>query len=146
MLELYYNLFDKFCDIDKFKYLEMDKDSLYLALAEQELTDCVQSEMKAEWENMRSTDCDHGFSGDTSGNFFQRTCCAKRKKHDKREPGFFKEEFMCSKRLCLSSKTYCCYNVTSYKLKFISKGLSMRVLEQSGDGLLEKIARFPMTQ
>ena len=39
-------------------------------------------------------------------------------------------------RLC--SKTYCCYGVTSNELKFSSKGINKRVLEQSGDGPLEK--------
>ena len=33
-LELYYNFFNKFCDVNKFGESEMDKDSLYLALAE----------------------------------------------------------------------------------------------------------------
>ena len=33
MLELYYNFCDKFCDVNKFEELEMDTDSLYLALA-----------------------------------------------------------------------------------------------------------------
>ena len=34
MLELYYNFFDRFCDVNKFEELEMDTDSLYLALSE----------------------------------------------------------------------------------------------------------------
>ena len=38
MLELYYNLFDNFCDKNKFEKLEMDTDSLNLALAEENLT------------------------------------------------------------------------------------------------------------
>ena len=42
MLELYYNFFDKFCDVYKFEELEMDTDSLYLALAEENLYDCIQ--------------------------------------------------------------------------------------------------------
>ena len=33
-LELYYNSFKKFCDTDKYEELEMDADSLYLALSE----------------------------------------------------------------------------------------------------------------
>ena len=37
MLELYYNFFTKFCDVNKFKDLEKDTDSLYLAPAEKEL-------------------------------------------------------------------------------------------------------------
>ena len=41
MLELYYNFFDRFCDVDKFEELEMDTDSLYLALAHENLYDCI---------------------------------------------------------------------------------------------------------
>ena len=43
--------------------------------------------------------------------------------------------------LCLSSKTYYCYDVISNKPKFSSKGLNKQVLEQSGDGPLEKYRR-----
>ena len=43
--------------------------------------------------------------------------------------------------LCLCSKSYCCYDVTSNKLKFSSKGLNKRVLEQSGERQLEKYRR-----
>ena len=50
------------------------------------------------------------------------------KKHDKREPGLFKEEFRCTEMLCLCSKTYCCYDNKSDKFKFSSKGLNKRVL------------------
>ena len=50
MLELYYNLFDKFCDVNKFEELKMDTDSLYLALSEKELYDCIREESKTEWE------------------------------------------------------------------------------------------------
>ena len=41
-------------------------------------------------------------------------------------------------RLCLCSKAYCCYDKTSNKLKFSSKGLNKRILEQNSDGFLEK--------
>ena len=58
-----------------------------------------------------------------------------------REPGLFKEEFRCTEMLCLCSKTYCCYDVTSNKLKFCIKVLNKHVLEQSGDGPLEKYRR-----
>ena len=44
MLELYYNFSTKFCDVTKFEQLEMDTDSLYPALAEKELEDCVKPE------------------------------------------------------------------------------------------------------
>ena len=41
MLELYYNFFERFCDVNKFEELEMDTDTLYLALSEKELYDCI---------------------------------------------------------------------------------------------------------
>ena len=119
----------------------MDTGSLYLALAERELEDCIRPEMRAEWQRLRSNDYFDGFTADAVANFFPRTCCVKHKQHDKREPGLFKEEFRSTKMLCLCSKTYCCYDVDSNKLKFSSKGLNKRVLEQSGGGPLEKYRR-----
>ena len=138
MLELYYNFFTKFCDVNKFEELEKDTESLYLALSENELEDCIRPEMRAEWQRMRSNDYVDSFTADAVANFFPRTYCVKHKQHDKRESGLFKEEFRCTEMLCLCSKTYCCYDVTSNKLKISSKGLNKRVLEQSVDGPLEK--------
>ena len=53
MLELYYNFFIRFSDVNKFKELEMDTDSLYLALAENELEDCIKPEIRAEWQRLQ---------------------------------------------------------------------------------------------
>ena len=137
MLELYYNNFTRFCDANKFEGLEMDTDSLYLAVAEKELKDCVRPEMKAEWQRLRSNACVDSFTADAVANFFPRNCCVKHKQHDNREPGLFKEEFRCTELLCLCGKTYCCYEVSSNKPKFSSKGLNKRVLEESDDRPLE---------
>ena len=46
MLELYYNFFKKFCDTEKYEKLEMDTDSLYLALSEENLEDIILPEKK----------------------------------------------------------------------------------------------------
>ena len=81
------------------------------------------------------------FTADAVANFFPSPCCVKHKQHDKREPGLFKEEFRCTGMLCLCSKTYCCFDVTRNKLKFRTKGLNRRILDQSGDGPLEKYRR-----
>ena len=116
----------------------MDRDSLYLPLAEKELEDCIRPEMRAEWQRLRSNDCVDNFTADAVANFLPRTCCVKHKQHDRREPGLFKEEFRCTEIVCLCSKTYCCYDVTSNKLKVSSKGLNNCVLEQSHDRTLEK--------
>ena len=119
----------------------MDTDLLYLALAEKELEDCMRTEMRKEWQRLRSTDCVNNFTADAVADFFPRTCCVKHKQHDKREPGLFEEEFRCTEMLCLCSKTYCCFGVTSNKLKFSSEGLNKRALEGSGNGPLEKYRR-----
>ena len=138
MLELYNNFFTKFCDVTKFEELELDTDSLYLALAEKELEVCIKPEMGAEWQRLRSNHCVDSFTADAVANFFPRTCFVKHKQRDKREPGLFKEEFRCKEMLCLCSKTYCFFDVTFNQHKFSSKGLNKRVVEQSGDGSLEK--------
>ena len=141
MLELYYNFFKEFCNDDMYEEMEMDTDSLYLALAEYSLYDCIQEDKKEVWEFLRSEDCNDNFVAEASGNFFPRTCCEKHKKHDKREPGLFKEEFRCTEMLCLCSKTYCCYDAKSDKYKFSSKGLNKRTIEDCGDGQMTKYRR-----
>ena len=98
------------------------------------------------WEFLRSEDCSDNFVEDSSGNFFPRTCCEKHKKHDKREPGLFKEEFRCTEMLCLCSKTYCCYDAKSNKYKFSSKGLNKRTFEDSGDGPMAKYQKVLIEQ
>ena len=96
MLELYYNFFDKFCDVDTFEEFEMDTDSLNLALAQNNLYDCIRPSKKTEWEALRENHCDDSFKAHAVQNFFPRTFCDKHKNHDKREPGLFNEEFRCT--------------------------------------------------
>ena len=138
VLELYYNFFDKFCDVNKFEELEMDTDSLILALAEEDLDEFILPSKRAEWTEKRSQDCRVDFRADAKNNFFPRTCCSKHKKHDKREPGLRKEDFRCTEMLCLCSKIFCCYDSKSQKYKFSSKGQNKRALEDSGDSPMAK--------
>ena len=128
MLVLYYNFVDMFCDVDKFEELERDTDSLYLALAHENLYDYIRPAKKEEWKALREKECDDSFRADTSKNFFPRTCCSKHKKNDKRELGLFKEEFRCIEMICLCSKFYSCYNAKSDKYKFSGEGLKKREL------------------
>ena len=144
MLELYYNFFERFCDVNKLEELEMDSDSLYLALSEKELYDYIREESKAEWGLLRAKDCKDDFTAKATNSFFPRTCGTRHIKHDKREPGLFKEEFRCTEMLCLCSKIYCCYDSNSNKYKFSSKGLNKRTLEDCRDGLVAKYRKFWM--
>ena len=138
MLEFYYSFFQKFCDTEKYEELEMDTDSLYLSLSEENSEDVILPEKRAEWDQLRSEDCTNEFSVRATDNFFPRTCCNAHKKHDRREPGLFKEEFRCAEMLCLCSKTYCCFDNHTNKYKFSSNGFNKRTLEDCGDGPMSK--------
>ena len=107
----------------------MDTDSLYLALSEDNL------EKRAEWEQLGSKDCLDNFTANATDICFPRVCYNVHKKHDKREPGVFKEEFRCAEMLCLCSKIYCCYDKHTNKYNFSSKGLNKRTLEDCGGGV-----------
>ena len=103
LLELCYNFFEKFCDTDTYEELAMDTDFLYLALSEENLENVILLEKQADWNHLRSKDCTNNFIANANDNLFPRTCCNVHKKHDKREPGLFKEEFRCAEMLCLCS-------------------------------------------
>ena len=128
MLELYYNFFEIFCDKSKYEELEMDTDSLYLSLAGDNFEDIMkvndENDMRWCWQLERTLDCEHGynFEADSVDHFFPRTCCRAHAEYDKRTPGLFKEEFVCTEMVCLCSKTYCCYCSKTNTIKLSSKG------------------------
>ena len=74
-LELYYNFFKKFCDTDKYKELEIDTDSLYLALSDENLKDVFLPKKRAEWDQLRSKDCTDNFTANATDSFFPSTGC-----------------------------------------------------------------------
>ena len=118
--------------------MEMDTNSLYLAVLHDSLEDCIKLDMREACNNIRMNNCSHNLAKDSSNNLFPRSCCSKHIKHDKREPGISREEFRCTEMICLCSKTYCCFGQSTDKIKFSSQGLNKRTLEESGVGPLEK--------
>ena len=98
-LDLYHCFFHKYCDENNLEEFKLDMDSLYLALAEDSLDDCMLPEKKAERTLIRRNDFRDEFLADANKKIFPRTCCADKKKHEKREPGFFKEAFCCREML-----------------------------------------------
>ena len=105
--------------------MEMDTDSLYLAVAHDSLEDCIKPDMREFWNNIRMNDCSNTFAADSS-NFFPRTCCSKHIKHDKREPGLFREELRSAEMIYLCSKTYCCLNQSTDKIKVQQQGTQQK--------------------
>ena len=128
MLGLYYFFFDKYCDVTKFKELEMDKDSHYLALSEPDLCDCIRLAMNNDGNSLRNGDCTNELSANSTTIVKHPIRSAKQKKHNRREPGPLKNELHCTEKICLGSKTHCCYESQSNKFKFTGKGLKKRTL------------------
>ena len=124
MLELYYNFFYKYCDVNKFELIEMDTDSLYMSIADESIQDLIRPEMVNAWTSVRSNDCRDVFDADGTKNFFPRDCCSIHNNFDQRTPGLFKEEFRCTEMVALCSKTYCCHDEHSSTVKLSSKGLN----------------------
>ena len=124
MLEWFYNLCHIFCNFSSFEEMEMHTDSLNLALAHNSLEDCIKGELKEIWNTIQKSDCSNEFSADSTNNFFPRTYCERHIEHNKREPGLFEEEFRCTEMICLSSKTYCCFDKSLDNAKFRSKSLN----------------------
>ena len=102
------------------------------------MADLILPEKGAKCNQLPSKDCSHNFTANATDNFFPITCCIVLKKHDKRKPGLFEDEFICAETFCFCSKTYCCYDRKSNKYKFSSKGLNKRTLEDCGDGPMSK--------
>ena len=136
MLELCNNFIANFCDVKKFEDSKTDTESLYLALSKKELKDSIRLEMKSEWKRLQLKDCTDSFTADAVG-FFPLIVLWITQKPDKLEPVPFNQECGCLEVLCHCSKSCCCYDTTSNKLKFSSKGLHKQIMEQSGDGYRE---------
>ena len=109
MLELYCNFFIKFCDTDKYEELEMDTNSPYLALSEENLEDVILPKKRAEWDQLRSEDCTDKFTANATDNSFPRTCCNAHNEQDRREPDLSKEKFRS-----------CCVSVAKHNVVMIS--------------------------
>ena len=98
MLELYYNFFDEFCDVNKFEELEMDTDFL-------------------KWTERRSKDCRDDFRADAKTTFSPVLAVLNIR-------NMTRENQDCSKRSSDAPKCYACvvkpFAVTIVKVKSIS--------------------------
>ena len=127
MLQLFYNFFQLFCDSQKYELIEMDTDSLYMALSEDKV-ELIRPEMKLMLEMNRENDCRDDFRADEHYNFFPRNCCQQHWKFDQSTPGLFKEVFRYTEMVALCSKTYCCFDETTRITQLSCKGLNKNSL------------------
>ena len=110
MLEFFYHCVDRFVYRSDFELLEMDTDSLYMALAGDSVEELVKPELREEFETVKSS-------------WFPRTDTKEHAAYDKRTPGLFKVEWRGDGFVGLNSKTYYCWGQDSdkYSCKGVNK-------------------------
>lgn len=110
MLSFYYDCLLKFIPREKFELFQMDTDSLYFAVSENTLEECVPPHLIEQFK-------------DEFSQWFPRTCCERHRNYDKRTPGLFKRECEGHTGVALCSKSYCIETETNH-CKFSSKGVN----------------------
>ena len=104
--QLYYIFFTSFCNTDKYEEKKMVTDSLYLALAEKDLYDCLRKEKKQEWEMLCSQHCIESVNADAWRNFYPERVVLKTKNMMKGSLGCSRKNFDSLKRcVCVASHT-----------------------------------------
>ena len=96
MLEFYYDFLDKYVDRRHSELIQMDTDSMYMALSEENLDDVIRPELM---------------------DYYQKHDKAKflsTSKYHNRTPGLFKDEFKRTKMSALTSKCYYAENSMSW--------------------------------
>ena len=96
--------------------MDTDTDSLYLVLDEFDMYATSNEKRMRIFAMKRLNGCQS-----SKQFFFARTCCTKFKKHDKREPGLFMAEFLCTEVMCLCSKTKRCFDSLPNKQNLAAK-------------------------
>ena len=130
MLEFYYDFVDKFCDRRDFEVIQMDTDSLYMALSTDDFDSAVRPEMKELYKD-------------------EKPKWLVTDEYSKRVPGLFKPEFKGKRMIALTSKCYFADNGENGVggiPKFSCKGVSRRQNKMSWEryknvlfGALDKV-------
>ena len=107
MLEFYYDFLDKFVDRRDFELIQMDTDSMYMALSRDGIDDIIKPDLKDEYLAVKKE-------------FLTTT------EFDKRTPGLFKDEFQGARMIALTSKCYYADRGDDDSPKISCKGVSKR--------------------
>ena len=130
MLEFYYDFVDKFCDRRDFEVIQMDTDSLYMALSANDFDDIIKPDLKELYKN-------------------EKPNWLVTDEYSKRVPGLFKPEFKGKRMIALTSKCYFADNGKETIPKFSCKGVSRRQNKMSWEryknalfGALDKVTNI----
>ena len=124
MLEFKYDFLEKVILPLTNRAIEVDIISVYLALTESIIKECMTGEACDINTNWVQKNCiDRDYIPDDVLNFLPRVCCEKHKKFDTRTNSFFIEWF------CLNRKTYRAYNEYNDTLNMAMKGSNRSTCE-----------------
>jgi hypothetical protein len=111
MLQFYYDVIDRFVSRQDFQLLNMDTDSMYLALSTKTLEQAIIPEKRGEYDIIKN-------------DWFPRQYPPEASIFDRRVPGLFKLENEGNICVSLCSKTYCLVDNHKHGVKFSCKGLN----------------------
>ena len=103
MLEFVYLFLSKFVDRSDYALLQMDTDSIYMAISGNSLAEVIKPEYREEYHKMLYGRCKEPPTGSA---FLPRQCCEQDNFQDNKTPGILKTEWEGDKMICLASKTY----------------------------------------
>ena len=122
MLQFYYDFVEKYVDRKDFELIQMDTDSLYMALSGKNIDDIIKPELLNYYQN-------HG-----KAKFLSTS------KYHNRTPGLFKCEFQGTRFIALTSKCY--YGEDSkMKAKFSCKGVRRNQNQMTWECYLEALVK-----
>ena len=96
MLEFYYDFLMRFIHPSTFELCEMDTDSAYLAISQNNLEEVIREDKRVEFQKEKNM-------------WFPRNNTLENAAYDKRTPGLFKVEWKGEGIISLCSKTYYCF-------------------------------------
>ena len=136
MLEFRYDFLGRIMRPRSFRAIEMDTDSFYMALTENDLYECFNEVAKSQMQENAKLyhEQENCYLPNAQLNFLTRSCCKEHGAMDKRTPGLFKIEWKGTEMICLNSKTYCAFDENNRKMKMALKG--------SNKNLVSPLERF----
>ena len=135
ILQFYYKCVLHYVDLHDFQAIQMDTDSLYLALSGETINSVVKPAMKDQFDAVLNM-CTNGTDTDNiDDRFLSRTCCEPCASWDKRVPGLFKIEQTGTEMIALCSKTYLVVDGDNTKMS--SKGVNKSRVENPYETFLQ---------
>ncbi|MES9906421.1 MAG: hypothetical protein ABW168_27535 [Sedimenticola sp.] len=134
MLGFYYDFLLKYVDRADFELLEMDTDSLYMAMSSTELIDIVRPSLRQRFEASLMSHCSDDYRPEVGVDdvWLPRQCCGKHEKFDSRCLGLMKLEFSSgTEMISLCSKSYVAKSDITGEVKYSSKGINRQFVDPS---------------